>query len=254
MKFSIACLLIFTICYASSIVPIKQLQEKMTKQEVSVKSSDSTDIPCMFYFRIVYRKIVVNMILVVHLLLLCVIHNWYDLSIAVSSTVTFKGSKGKTPKTVEVNGRVFSADGCQESNWKYNERDVHSITPKEKGFVKLTCEKVYITLSESSLSELGCTSLKANKEYDVSKTKCIDSKGEDQFETFRDNIGDESDTYIEFSKDSVNYSMVNFNRISNSGCSVVGPVVIVCVVVVIVIIFIVVAIVMSKKNKMPKKK
>ncbi len=156
-------------------------------------------------------------------------------------------------KLNEVENELLTVD-YDEFNQKYNERDVHSITPKENGFVKLTCEKVYITLSESSVAELGCTSLKANKEYDVSKTKCIDSKGEDQFQTFRDNIGDESDTYIEFSKDSVNYSMINFNRISNSGCSVVVPVVIVCVVVVIVIIIIVVAIVMSKKNKMPKKK
>ena len=185
---------------------------------------------------------------------MCILINWYDLYIAVTSTVTFKGSKGKTPTKVEVDGGVYGESDCLQSNWKYNERDIHAITPKENGFVKLTCEKVYITLSESSLAELGCTSLKANKEYDVSKTKCIDSKGEDQFQSFRDNIGDESDTYIEFTEDSVNYSMVNFNRVSNSGCSIVVPVVITCVVIAIVVIIIIVVVIMSKKNKMPKKK
>ena len=149
---------------------------------------------------------------------------------------------------------MYGESDCLQSNWKYNERDIHAITPKENGFVKLTCEKVYITLSESSLAELGCTSLKANKEYDVSKTKCINSKGEDQFQSFRDNIGNESDTYIEFTEDSVNFSMVNFNRVSNSGCSIVVPVVITCVVIAIIVIVIIVVVIMSKKNKMPKKK
>ena len=95
-----------------------------------------------------------------------------------------------------------------------------------------------------------------NKEYDIAKTTCMNDKGEDQFQLFRDNIGEESELSIVFTETTTSYSITTETRVSSSGCSISTILIIIIFIIVIIIIAVIITIIyFSKRNKrqLPRK-
>ena len=81
--------------------------------------------------------------------------------------------------------------------------------------------------------------------------------GEDQFQLFRNNIGEESDLSIVFTETTASYSITTETRVSSSGCSISTILIIIIVIIVIILIacIIIAIIFFNKRNKrqLPRK-
>ena len=177
--------------------------------------------------------------------------------IAEETTVIFKGQKGKTPVEMSITGTMYDESNCIVSKWRYTVRNIYSIAHTSNGFYSTKWKNIYITLSSNSIEKLGCNPpLKPNKEYDIAKTTCMNDKGEDQFQLFRDNIGEESELSIVFTETTASYSITTETRVSSSGCSISTILIIIIFIIVIIIIAVIITIIyFSKRHKrqLPRK-
>lgn len=189
-------------------------------------------------------------------LYVCLISSFFI--IAEETTVIFKGQKGKTPVEMSIIGTMYDESNCIASKWRYQVRNIYSIAHTSNGFYSTKWKNIYITLSSDSIEKLGCNPpLKPNKEYDIAKTTCMNDNGEDQFQLFRNNIGEESDLSIVFTETTASYSITTETRVSSSGCSISTILIIIIVIIVIIIIacIIIAIIFINKRNKrqLPRK-